>query len=147
LKAKSELKEKVIDLINKLKNVKFLRVDDAGENFALEKQCKQQNLNVKFEYTGPQSPQRNGKVERKLQTLYGRIRAMFNDAGIEGDFLKGLLAECTSAATFYENIIFSKDKRKSPLELMFKEKTKELKRLKRFDEMCVVTTKSKSKGN
>ena len=66
LKAKSELKEKVIDLINELKNVKFLRVDDAGENFALEKQCKRQNLNVKFEYTGPRTPQRNGKVERKF---------------------------------------------------------------------------------
>ena len=73
LKAKSELKEKVIDLINELKNFKFLRVDDAGENFALEKQCKRQNLNVKFEYTGPRTPQRNGKVECKFQTLYGRI--------------------------------------------------------------------------
>ena len=50
---------------------------------------------------------------------------MFNDAGIEGDFLKGLWAECASTATYYENIIVSKDKKKLPLELMFKEKTKE----------------------
>ena len=68
----SGLKEKVIDLINELKNVKFLRDDDAGENFVLEKQYKRQNLNVKFEYTGPRTPQRNGKVECKFQTLYGR---------------------------------------------------------------------------
>ena len=71
---------------------------------------------------------------------------MFNDAGIEGDFCKGLWAECASTATYYENIIVSKDNKKSPLELMFKEKTKELKRLKRFVEMCVVTTKSKIQG-
>jgi hypothetical protein len=34
----SELNEKVIDLINELKNVKSLRVDDAGEKVAPEKQ-------------------------------------------------------------------------------------------------------------
>jgi hypothetical protein len=71
-------------------NVKFFRLDDAGENFALEKLCKQQNVDVKFEFSGPRTPQRNGKVERKFQTLYGRIRAISNDAGIEGDFCKGL---------------------------------------------------------
>jgi hypothetical protein len=84
------LKERILDLVKELKNVKFLRLGDAGENFALEKLCKQQNVNVKFEFLGPRTPQRNGKVERKFQTLYGRIRAMFNDAGIEGDFCKGL---------------------------------------------------------
>ena len=38
---------------------------------------------------------------------------MFNDAGIESDFRKGLWAECTSTATYYENIIISKDKKSS----------------------------------
>jgi hypothetical protein len=41
-----ELKDKVVELIKELKNenirVKFLRLDDAGENYALEKECKQQ---------------------------------------------------------------------------------------------------------
>jgi hypothetical protein len=74
LKAKSELKERIVDLVKELKTVKFLRLDDAGENFALEKLCKQQNVNdIKFEFSGPRTPQRNGKVERKFQTLYGRI--------------------------------------------------------------------------
>jgi hypothetical protein len=114
-------------LVKELKNVTFLRVDDAGEHFALESLCKQQNINIKFEFSGPRTPQRNGKVERKFQTLYGRIRAMFNDAGIEGDFRKGLWAECTSTATYYDNIIVKKDQTKSPLELMFKETPKELK--------------------
>ena len=146
MKTKSELKERVIDLIKELRNVKYLRLDDAGENFALEKLCKQQNLQVKFEFSGPRTPQRNGKVERKFQTLYGRIRAMMNSAGIEGDFRKGLWAECASTATFYENIIVNREKKKSPFELMFKSKGKELKSLKRFGEMCVVTTKAKIQG-
>jgi hypothetical protein len=64
---------------------------------------------VKFKLSGPRIPQRNGKVERKFQTLYGRIQAMFkNDAGIEGDFCKGLWAECASIATFYDSIIVKK---------------------------------------
>jgi hypothetical protein len=57
-------------------------------------------------------------VELKFQTLHGRIQAMFNDAGIEGDFRKGLLTECASTATCYVNIVVSKEKKKSPLDLM-----------------------------
>jgi transposase InsO family protein len=116
LRAKPELKERILDLVKELKNVKFLRLDDAGENFALEKLCKQQNVDVKFEFSAPRTPQRNGKVERKFQTLYGRIRAMFNDAGIEGDFCRGLWAACASTATFDDNIIVKNSHHKSPLE-------------------------------
>jgi hypothetical protein len=54
---------------------------------------------------------------------------MFHDAGIEGDFCKDLWAECASTATFYDNIIVKKEQNKSPLELMFKENAKELRRL------------------
>jgi transposase InsO family protein len=68
----------------------FIRLDDAGENYALEKACNQHNLKIKFEYSGPRTPQTNGKIERKFQTLYGRIREMMNDSGIEGDFRNGL---------------------------------------------------------
>jgi len=61
LKRKDELAEKVIDLIKELKNegiaVVFLRLDDAGENYALEKTCKQENLKIKFEFSGPRTPQ------------------------------------------------------------------------------------------
>jgi hypothetical protein len=93
-KKKDELKDKVVELIKELKNenirVKFLRLDDAGENYALEKECKQQNLVVKLEYSGPRTLQKNGKVERKFQTLYGRIRAMMNDSEIDGEFCDGL---------------------------------------------------------
>jgi hypothetical protein len=97
-----------------------LRLDDAGENYALEKEYKQQNLAVKFEYSGPYTPQRNGKFERKFKTLYGRIRAMINYSEIDGEFCDGLWAECASTATYYDNLIMNKDKRKSPIELMLK---------------------------
>jgi hypothetical protein len=73
LRAKSELKERIVDLVKELKNVKFLRLDDAGENFALEKLCKQQNVDVRFKFSRPWTPQRNGKVEQKFETLYRKI--------------------------------------------------------------------------
>jgi hypothetical protein len=73
LGAKSELKERLLDLVKELKNVKFLRVDEAGDNVALEKLCKQQNVDVKFKFLCPRTPQRNGKVEQTFHTLYGRL--------------------------------------------------------------------------
>jgi hypothetical protein len=89
LKRKDELSNSVVSLIQELRNniifVKILRLDDAGENYALEKACKHEKLCIKFEYSGPGTPQRNGKVEQNFQTLYGKIRAMLNDAGVEGD--------------------------------------------------------------
>jgi hypothetical protein len=68
---------------------------------------------------------------------------MMNDSGIKGEFCEGLWAECASTATYYENIIINKDKKRSPIELMFNEKVKGLRRFKRFGEMCVETTKVK----
>jgi hypothetical protein len=53
LETKDELKDKVVEFIKELKNeniqVYFLRLDDARENYALKKECKQQYLAVKFE--------------------------------------------------------------------------------------------------
>jgi hypothetical protein len=42
------------------------------------------SFGIKFEFLGPRTPQRNGKVERKFQTLYVRIRAILNEACLEG---------------------------------------------------------------
>jgi hypothetical protein len=41
------------------------------------------SFGVKFEFSGPRTPQRNGKFERKFQTLYGRIRSILNGADLE----------------------------------------------------------------
>ena len=52
-----------VELMDLTKTVKFLRLDDAGENFALEKACKQQQLGVKFEFSGPRTPQRTERLK------------------------------------------------------------------------------------
>jgi hypothetical protein len=114
LKRNDELAAEWIGLIKELKNdkirVMFLRLDDAGENYALD--------------SGPCTPQRNDKVERKFQTLFGRIRAMMNDSGIEGEFREGLWAQRASTAKYYGVIIINKNKKRFLIELMFKENSK-----------------------
>jgi hypothetical protein len=37
-------------------------------------------ISCKFEFTAPDSPQQNGKIERNFATLYGRVRAILNSA-------------------------------------------------------------------
>jgi hypothetical protein len=44
-------------------------------------------LVCQFEFTAPDSPQQNGKVERKFATLYGRVQAMINDAELNWPFV------------------------------------------------------------
>jgi hypothetical protein len=100
------------------------------ENYALEKECNQQNLAIKFEYSGPCTPQMNGKVKRKFQKLHGRIQEIMNDSEIYGEFCDGSWAVGASTATYYDNSIINKDKKKSPIELMFKNRAKGIRNLK-----------------
>jgi hypothetical protein len=60
--------------------------------------------------------QRNGKVERKFQTLYGRILAMLNGAGLEDELRDKIWAECVMNVTHLSNIISTKSSFKSPFE-------------------------------
>ena len=57
-------------------DVKYIRLDNSGENRKLQKECEKQNLGLIFEFTAPGTPQQNSVVERKIPTLIGRARAM-----------------------------------------------------------------------
>ena len=84
-------------------------------NHIAEKSCWKNGLNVKFEYTPPGTPQRNGRIERKFATCYRRICACFKDAGIEDENLKNKLwAECVMCVTKLDNIMVSSTREKSP---------------------------------
>jgi hypothetical protein len=64
--------------------VKYIRYNNARENITMKDDLEVKTFGVKFEFSDPRTPHRNGKVERKFQTLYGRIRSMLNEAGIQG---------------------------------------------------------------
>ena len=88
--------------------VDCVRCDNASENVKLEKLCLEQRLKVQFEYTARDTPQHNGVVERSYQTLYNKVRAMLNGAGIKNEYRQLFWVECASTATKLENIVIKK---------------------------------------
>ena len=85
MKKKSEVPTIMVKLIKHLKKTMdytttTLRCDNAGENLMTEVACMEAGLGIEMEYTAVNTPQQNGRVERKFQTLYGRVRAMLNGA-------------------------------------------------------------------
>jgi hypothetical protein len=90
-------------------NVKYIRCDNACENKDLENKCKKHDklCNIQFEYTPRDSPQYNGKAERKIAVLTGRVRSMLTAAGLPEKLRPKLWAEAARTATDVENVIMS----------------------------------------
>ena len=129
-----------MDLRNQNINVKCLRCDDAVENKALEDLFRDKGMGIKFEYSGPRTPQRNGKVEKEFQTAKP---VDVSGAGLQDKIRHGIWAECTSTATFHSNIMVTKDSMMSPFEICFGKKAHCVDKLIRiFGEMGVVTTEN-----
>jgi hypothetical protein len=68
---------------------------------------------------------------------------VLNNSGVEGTFCEGLWAESASTVTYYENLIGDKERKQDPTKLMFNGFSKKPRKLKKFGEMCAVTTKEK----
>jgi transposase InsO family protein len=147
LKNKSDLKLKIktllTDLKNAIQNVRFIRCDGAGKNITMKNDPEIKSFGIKFKFSGPRNPQTNGKVERKFQTLYGRVRAMLNGANLEDELRDKIWAECVMIVTYLSKIISTKSNLKSPFELLYGEKSILHDNLKIFGEVRVVTTKDK----
>ena len=70
-KTKNQLEKNIKGLIEELKlkgfDVKFIRMDNGGENKALIELCRMKGIVA--EVTPPHTPQHNGVVERKFATI------------------------------------------------------------------------------
>jgi len=141
------LKGKVRTLLTELKiagiNVKFIQCDDAGENMPMKNDQDIKSFGVKFEFSGPRTPQRNGKVERKFQTFYGRIRSMLNGAGLKGDLRNKIWAECVMTTTYLSNVLSTKFSLKCPFELLYESKPILHDKLKIFGEVGLQSIRSR----
>jgi transposase InsO family protein len=60
---------------------------------------------IKFEYTAPNTPQQNGKIERKFATLYGKIRSVLNAAGFPAFLHSRFWSYAAKCVTQLENTI------------------------------------------
>ena len=119
-------------------DIKYVRLDNSGENKSLQKECDKQNLGIIFEFTAPGTPQQNSVVERKIPTLMGRSRAMMLKAGISQHDKRKLWCEVISTATKLDNILVRKERKKSPYTLFYNNEPKYKKYLRSFGEMAVM---------
>ena len=153
MKKKSDLSIDGIKLINSIENnygikIKKIRCDNAGENKAFEEEIIDRGMKICFEYTAVNTPQQNGRVERKFATIYGRVRSMLTAAGIEGRLRHLLWAEAGNTAIHLMNIQTSHQNQKSPYELFAKKNTppKYASNLKRFGEIGIILKPNKIKS-
>ena len=77
-------------LIKKIKSIHGVALgivpyNNAGETHKLEEEIEEDELGVMVEFTATGTPQQNAPVQRAFATLYGRVRAMFNGSGLDGN--------------------------------------------------------------
>ena len=95
-------------------DIKYVRLDNSGENRVLQQTCSKQNLGIIFESTAPCTLQQNSVVERKIPTLMGRSRAMMITAGFSQQDKRKFWCEVISTATKLDNSMVRKERTKPP---------------------------------
>ena len=128
LKRKSDQIEMIPIWIKELKakygiDIKYIRLDNSGENKSLQKECDKQNLAIIFEFTAPGTPQQNSGVERKIPTLMGRSRAMRLTAGFSQQDKRKFWCDVISTATKLDNIMVRKERTKPPYTLFYNDES------------------------
>ena len=141
LKRKSDVPKAMLEFIRDLEvkhkiKVKKLRCNNAGENIKTDELLRSNGLGIEFEYTAAGTPQQNGKVERKIATIIGKLRSMLSAAGIKDKSRHKIWGEGISTATRLEGILTSGNE-KSPCEMFFGRLPKFVKHLRTFGEIGV----------
>jgi hypothetical protein len=72
-----------------------------------------------FEYAWTRTPQRNRKMERILQTFYGRVRAMLSGAGLQEEITSVIWDQCASTDIYYSKILATRVTKRFPQETIF----------------------------
>ena len=103
----------------------------------------EQEINLKFEFTAPYTPEQNGKIERKYATLYGKARAMLNWAKLTKVLRIQLWAQCAQTVTRLENILYNKAETKTASEKFYGKNPPWTQHLRTFGEIGIVHNGSK----
>ena len=131
--------------ISQYTKIECWKCDNAGENNATKELFEENGLGIKFELTARETPQQNGMVERAFATLYGRMRAMFTNAGLEKVKRETLWAECAATATKLDNILVKAGNKRSPYEKFYGKPNKIEEHLRIFGEIGIVTKSNMTK--
>jgi hypothetical protein len=95
-------------------------------------------MRCKFEFTAPDSPQQNGKIERKFATLYGRVRAILNRAEFTENLRNVMWAFFSLQATRQAIILLPPDTNLSPYKMYHEETPKWIPFLRAFGDIAIV---------
>ncbi|GBN19276.1 Copia protein [Araneus ventricosus] len=110
----SKLKEYIAMTRNKFgRTLKVLRSDNGGEYIGKEIEDFLKEQGIVHQLTVPYSPQQNGVSERKNRTLIEMTRCLLSEANLPQRFW----AETAMTATYLQNRLPTKPKRKTPYEL------------------------------
>jgi hypothetical protein len=110
-KKKDEMMEPTCELIKQLKDknleIKFLRIDNAGENQLLESRCKSKDwqFGIEFEYTARATPQQNYKAELRFATLGNKGRVLMVKAYIPEKYRYHFFREAFCTATDLDGLV------------------------------------------
>ena len=152
LKRKNDTAKEMMVFLRKMKErgtpVKYIRCDNAGENRDLKTKCEQsKDLNdIEFEFTARDSPQFNGKIERKFATLFGRMRALFKAAKLTQKLKNKLWGEAAMTVTDLENLLLSRNHAEPSHREFFKKDIPKAEQMRQFGEMGIVKTSKRIKG-
>ena len=136
--------EELVTTINGLgMRVKYLRCDNAGEHLQeLIDYCRE--AGIILEYTAPNTPKQNGRVEKKIRIIWQRAMTMMNHANLTLESQKEFWAEAVACSAFIEDLMI-KAGRTSPALYNWTNTTvtKWVKNLVQFGRIGVVKKKGK----
>ena len=79
-----------------------------GENKKLEENTLNPNKHINFEYREAGTSLQNGEAEQAFEILYGRFRAMMNEANFYRKLREKLWAECAMTLTLLDGILINR---------------------------------------
>ena len=127
--------------------MKIIWCDNTWETVAFQKEAENEDLGLVFEYIAPDTPQQNGRVERKFQTLYGRVRAMLYGVGLDISKIKKLWAEAAATVTELDGFIVWGNETRSAFQKIFGKGKKRIVNItKKFGQRCISTKQDKMKA-
>ena len=119
--------------------IEYIRGDNAPEHVALQKAVTEHTtLKAKFEFTAPDTPQQNGRIERKFATLNGKCRAMLNAAEFTPEVRRQMWAYCAFHITMLDNLLIRKDVKESPYKMFYGIEPNVLANLHPFGHICII---------
>jgi len=154
LKRKNEQVQHMLTFFRKMKRrgtpVRKVRCDNAGENKALQEACQKDTdpdiCTIEFEFTPRDSPQYNGKCERKIAILAGRTRVALNAAKLPKSLRDKLWTEAGSTVTDVENLLLSRKTTESAHKAFFQKDLPKANSLRQFGEMAIIKHAPSIKG-